>query len=80
VVLHKWDRHDLCLEVPEIKRVIARGDCGAVLLIPYNLDYPGLDGVLVWQQAGVWKALLIQATLSPRHDGSTGGRAVIAFG
>ena len=51
-----------------------------MLLVPYNLDYPGLDGVLVWQQAGVWKALLIQATLSPRHDGSTGGRAVIAFG
>ena len=46
VVLRKWDRHDLCSEVPEIKRVIARGDRGPVLLIPYNLDYPGLDGVL----------------------------------
>ena len=64
----------------EIQRVFGRGDAGPVLVIPYNLDYPGLDGVLVWQQAGVWKALLIQATLSHRHVGSTGGRAVIAVG
>lgn len=63
----------------EIQRVIGRGDAGPVLLVPHNLDYPGLDGVLVWQQAGVWKALLIQATLSPRHAGSTGSRALIAF-
>lgn len=75
----EWDCHDLCSEVLEIERVIGRGDAGPVLLVPHNLDYPGLDGVLVWQQAGVWKALLIQATLSPRHAGSTGSRAVIAF-
>ena len=75
----KWDRRDLCPEVAEIQRVMRRVGERPVLLIPYNPDYPGLDGVLLWQRAGVWKALLIQVTLSPRHAASAGGAAVIAF-
>ena len=75
----KWDRRALCPEVAEIQRVMSRVDDRPVLLMPYNPDYPGLDGVLLWQRAGMWKALLIQATLSPRHAASAGGAAVIAF-
>ena len=75
----KWDCHDLCPEVAEIKRVITDGDGSPVLLIPYNPNYPGLDAVLVWRQGREWKALLIQVTLSARHDASPGGQAVMAF-
>ena len=46
--------------------------------MPFNPDYPGLDAVLVWKQGGVWKALLIQVTLSPRHAASAGGEVVFA--
>ena len=74
----KWDDRDACLERGVVKHVIRRGSGRPVLLMPFNPDYPGLDAVLVWKQGGVWKALLIQVTLSPRHAASAGGEVVFA--
>jgi len=74
----KWDDSNACLEREVVQRVVQCGNGSPVLLIPFNQDYPGLDAVLVWKQGGVWKALLIQVTLSPRHAASEGGEVVFA--
>jgi len=64
-----------------INSIIKSGNDGPALLIPLESSYLGVDGVLLWREAGVeagvWKVLLIQVTLSSRHSVTDGGDKVL---